>query len=85
MPTESSQNDTTLQKDKQMTIQERINRLQEAQIYLSEAISLIEEALQDTEHDRHADAYIIAHLNNWIDAQGYDTGIQQYIDQILKE
>ena len=68
-----------------MTIQERIHLLEEAQIYLSEAISLIEEALQDTEHERHADAYIIAHLNNWVDAQGYDTGIQQYIEQIMNE
>ena len=68
-----------------MTISERVNHLQEAQTYLNEAIELISTALQDTEHERHADAYIIAHLNNWVDAQGYDTGIQQYIEQIMNE
>jgi hypothetical protein len=66
-----------------MTLQDRINMLEQAQDHLSEAIELISQALQDTEHDRHADAYIIAHLNNWIDAQGYDTGIQQYIDDLI--
>jgi len=68
-----------------MTIQERIHLLEEAQTHFNEAIDLIRQALQDTEHERHADAYIIAHLNNWIDAQGYDTGIQQYIEEILNE
>ena len=68
-----------------MTTSERVNHLQEAQTYLNEAIELIITALQDTEHERHADAYIIAHLNNWVDAQGYDTGIQQYIEQIMNE
>ena len=68
-----------------MTISERIHLLNEAQTHLNEAISLIEQSLRDTEHERHADAYIIAHLNNWVDAQGYDTGIQQYIEQILNE
>jgi oligoribonuclease (3'-5' exoribonuclease) len=68
-----------------MTTSERVNHLHEAQTYLHEAIELITQALQDTEHERHADAYIIAHLNNWVDAQGYDTGIQQYIEQIMNE
>jgi len=54
-----------------MTTSERIEMLQEAQDHLSQAIELISTALQDTEHDRHADAYIIAHLSNWSDAQGY--------------
>ena len=66
-----------------MTISERIEILQEAQDHLSQAIELISTALQDTEHERHADAYIIAHLNNWSDAQGYDTGIEQYIQELL--
>lgn len=57
--------------------------LQEAQDQLNQAIELISTALQDTEHERHADAYIIAHLSNWSDAQGYDTGIEQYIQELL--
>lgn len=66
-----------------MTTSERIEMLQEAQDHLNQAIELISTALQDTEHERHADAYIIAHLSNWSDAQGYDTGIEQYIQELL--
>lgn len=66
-----------------MTTSERIEMLQEAQDQLNQAIELISTALQDTEHERHADAYIIAHLSNWSDAQGYDTGIEQYIQELL--
>jgi len=66
-----------------MTTSERIEMLQEAQDHLTQAIELISTALQDTEHDRHADAYIIAHLSNWSDAQGRDTGIEQYIQELL--
>ena len=61
---------------------ERINLLVEAQENLSRAISLIEEGLRGTSHERHADAYIIGHLRSWIDAYGYDMGIQQYIDRL---
>ena len=64
---------------------ERINLLVEAQDKLSQAISLIEEGLRGTSHERHADAYIIGHLRSWIDAYGYDMGIQQYIDRLEKE
>lgn len=66
-----------------MTISERIEHLQEAKHHLNEAIDLIVVALQDTEHERHADAYIVAHLSNWIDSQGYDTGVEQYIQELL--
>jgi len=66
-----------------MTISERINNLEEAQDHLNQAIELISVALRDTEHERHADVYIIAHLNNWVDAHGYDTGIAQYIQELL--
>lgn len=65
--------------------QERIELLIEAQQKLSETVALIEEALKGTSHERHADAYIIGHLNNWIDGSGYDMGIQQYIDKLQEE
>lgn len=64
---------------------ERINLLVEAQENLSRAISLIEEGLKGTSYERHADAYIIGHLHSWIDAYGYDMGIQQYIDRLDEE
>ena len=65
--------------------QERIELLIEAQQKLSETVALIEEALKGTSHERHANAYIIGHLNNWIDGSGYDMGIQQYIDKLQEE
>jgi hypothetical protein len=64
---------------------ERIELLVEAQDKLSQAINLIEEGLRGTSHERHADAYIIGHLRSWIDAYGYDMGIQQYIDRLDEE
>ena len=64
---------------------ERVDLLMEAQDKLSQAISLIEEGLKGTSHERHADAYIIGHLRSWIDASGYDMGIQQYIDRLYSE
>lgn len=68
-----------------MATEERIKLLIEAQQKLSETVALIEEALKGTSHERHADAYIIGHLNNWIDGSGYDMGIQQYIDKLQEE
>ena len=68
-----------------MTKEERIELLVEAQDKLSQAISLIKEGLRGTSHAAHADAYIIGHLRNWVDAYGYDMGIQQYIDRLEKE
>jgi hypothetical protein len=68
-----------------MDKRDRIDLLVEAQDKLSQAISLIEEGLRGTSHARHADAYIIGHLRSWIDAYGYDMGIQQYIDRLDNE
>lgn len=68
-----------------MTTHERIEMLREAQEHLSEAIDQIARALQATSHEAHAEAYIIAHLNNWIDSEGYDHGIEQYIEEIERE
>jgi len=65
-----------------METNERIDLLREAQNKLYETINLIEAALQGTSHERHADAYILGHLNSWIDAGGYDMGIQQYMDRL---
>ena len=65
--------------------EERIELLMEAQIKLNEAIDLIEQGLMGTSHERYANSYIVAHLKNWVDASGYDMGIQQYIDKIDQE
>ena len=66
--------------------QERIELLQEAQGKLTEAVDLIEQALKGTTHERHAQTYLIGHLNNWIDSGNrFDMGIQQYIDKIAEE
>ena len=65
--------------------EERIELLMEAQVKLNEAIDLIEQGLMGTSHERYANSYIVAHLKNWVDASGYDMGIQQYRDKIEKE
>jgi len=44
---------------------ERVELLTNAQDLINEAIGLIEEAVSGTENDMSAQAYIIAHLNNW--------------------
>ena len=44
---------------------ERLNLLTHAQYKLEDAISLIEEAVEGTEEERMAGAYIIPHLQNW--------------------
>jgi hypothetical protein len=66
-------------------LEERKELLMEAQVKLNEAIDLIEQGLKGTSHERYANAYIISHLRNWVDATGYDMGIQQYIDKLEEE
>ena len=65
-----------------MNTENKIDSLFQAQCLIAEATQLIQNALHGTEHEFHADAYIISHLNNWIDSNGYDMGIQQYIDEL---
>ena len=60
------------------TLEERLEQLTEAQDLLQEAADLIRHALKGTNHEAHAESYILGHLENWIDARGYDTGIEQY-------
>ena len=73
----TKQNTTTI-----MNTENKIDSLFQAQCLITEATQLIQNALHGTEHEFHADAYIISHLNNWIDSNGYDMGIQQYIDEL---
>ena len=68
-----------------MTLEERKELLFEAQEQLNSAIANIETALRGTGHEHHADAYILGHLRNWVDASGYDMGVQQYIDKLEEE
>lgn len=66
--------------------EERIKLLEEAQAKLEESIGLIDEALRGTTHQRHADAYLLGHLRNWMDSGNrFDMGIQQYIDKLREE
>ena len=64
-----------------MTKYERIELLEAAQAQLSEAIRNIEDAVQGTTYQSHARAYIVGHLEGWLDAPDrFNMGIQQYID-----
>lgn len=72
--------------DSEDLIEERIKLLEEAQAKLEEAIGLIDKALRGTTHQRHADAYLLGHLRNWMDSGNrFDMGIQQYIDKLREE
>jgi oligoribonuclease (3'-5' exoribonuclease) len=69
-----------------MNTNERINLLDDAQCKLSEAIELIQTALKGTEYESHAEAYILGHLENWIDAHSsFNMGVQQYMDALIDE
>lgn len=66
--------------------QERIELLQEAQDKLGEVIEMVDQALKGTTHQRHAETYLLGHLNNWMDSGNrFDMGIQQYIDKLQEE
>jgi len=70
-----------------MNTQDRIELLDNAQYRLAEAIGYIKDALKGTEHERHAEYYIIGHLRSWLNSDGYgfNMGIQQYIDALFNE
>lgn len=68
-----------------MNLEERKELLFQAQEQLNLAIANIETALRGTSHEGYADAYILGHLRNWVDASGYDMGVQQYIDKLEEE
>jgi len=62
---------------------ERIIALEEAQDLINQAIDLIHEAVADTDEARSADAYILAHLDNWANGNNqYDQHIPNIIESI---
>ena len=63
-------------------IEDRIELLEQADYNLRRAIAQISDALQGTEHERHANAYIIPHLTRWLDGGRYDMGIAQYQESL---
>ena len=66
-----------------MDLQERLDYLQEAESHLEQAINAIREALIDTVHDRHAEAYIIGHLQDWISSpRGMNMGVAEYAEAL---
>jgi Zn-dependent oligopeptidase len=64
-------------------VRSRVAALEEARDMLGQVVEIISYALKGTTHQRHAEAYILPHLNNWIDDSGYNIGIQQYIDALI--
>jgi hypothetical protein len=67
--------------------EERIDMLNEAQRKLAEAIELIGCAVQGTEYEASADAYILGHLRAWMDGDNkYDTtSIPRLIERFTGE
>ena len=64
-------------------VRSRVAALEEAKDMLGQVVEIISYALKGTTHQRHAEAYILSHLNDWIDDSGYNMGIQQYIDALM--
>lgn len=69
-----------------MDKRERKEMLYEAAEQLNMAMDNIRVALRGTTFERHADAYILGHLQNWLDSyNSIDMGIHQYIDKLDEE
>ena len=66
-------------------LEDRIEMLEQADYNLRRAIAQISDALQGTEHERHANAYIIPHLTNWLDGGRHDMGIAQYQEALQNQ
>ena len=65
---------------------ERIEKLEEAESLISEAIDLIVESLRGTKNYNHENSYIIPHLKTWIGmGNPYDTSIGDYIEMLENE
>ena len=63
--------------------QERIDDLLDAREALEQAIALIRGAVSDTEEELRASAYILPHLESWI--EGEDTSIEALIAALEAE
>lgn len=64
---------------------ERIELLEDAQDKINEAISLIREAVEETDLEQSAEAYIIGHLANWANGNNpYDRHIPKMIEELLE-
>jgi Arc/MetJ-type ribon-helix-helix transcriptional regulator len=63
--------------------EERRFLLEDAQIKIHEAIEAIREAVRDTENERSAEAYIIAHLEGW--AEGTNSHEFTAIPRLLED
>jgi len=59
-------------------IADRIEMLEQADWNLRTVIKQISDALQGTEHESHANAYIIPVLTAWLDGGRHGMGIAQY-------
>ena len=69
-----------------MDKRDRKDNLQEAMELLELAVGHIKTALKGTSMEGHANAYIIPHLNSWIDSDNsFNMGIQQYIERLEEE
>ncbi len=69
-----------------METPERVRLLEEASDLIATAVGLIEEALEGTSQQAHANLYIIPHLNTWIgNGNPYDRGIGKYIECLWEE
>jgi len=70
----------------EISVRSRIDQLEQAQDLIYQAIELIAMAVQDTGTERQAQAYTIAHLDNWASGGNpYDLSIPAIIAYLEKE
>jgi hypothetical protein len=68
-------------------VEEKITQLEEAKEKIDEAVDLIRRAVEGTNNDNAAEAYIIPHLENWAEGNNpYDaTTIPRLIEDLREE
>ena len=66
--------------------QERVENLESARELINEAIELIKDAVDGTEHEANVEAYTVAHLKNWANGGNpYDTTIPKIQEWLARD
>lgn len=68
-----------------LSVEERVELLEDAQTKINEAIELIREAVYETSFENSSESYLIGHLDNWVNGNNpYDEHIPKIIEELEK-
>ena len=62
--------------------EKNIQDLEEAELLLQQVIELITWGVKGTNQEAHANAYIIPHLESWLNPNSPETSISEYIEYL---